>query len=391
MLPPSRPAVHCKRLTAAEKMPHAKWRLPALALALLISSARIAGAPSPERAQIRRRLAEEDYEAPHAPQSLAPPRPAPPQPPFPPGVTAGSQCIRDSPAAGALSPATAAAAAEAYHFVAAFPKQLEARGLVQDPVENLTADGRRCWHRPRCFCDTWQGVCPHLDPSDWAGLLRPEFASAEAQAALHEAHAASVSELAEFLSGRTTLMVGDSVTLQLANFLRCDLVRLGFAVAPLPPPSDKEPFFSYGTPHFALWEISGRGLANGTVLAVLRDTQFHPPWQAFRAAAWADTTLLNYGLHIPAGNRILYPPLMRAALGVLADIQTVPGKVGLFRETSAQSFVGTGAFSGFDQARVVRSFSLTVCVALPFASSLARFAPEREAPRAAPPAVCRCT
>lgn len=325
-----------------------RWRLAAL-LAVVFLAVSAAGGAQPSVLQhLGRQLLAVDGDVQSAPegQESAPPLRPPPRAPSPPlepsfpfSAPPGSQCIRDRTSFAHFS------------IVSASPGLLEARGLLPD---NSTA-GRTCWRRPHCLCDRWLGVCPNVDPSDWLVNLRPEFGTPEAQAALLEAHSASVTELATWLSGRRTLFLGDSITKQLFNYLLCDLMRLGYNATKLPPLATGPAGFSHNiVSALNHWSVSGRGLGDGTTIGLLHNVQFHPAWSIFESVAWADTVVMNFGMHFAEADSV-YELVQRWAIGTLADFGKVPGKAGLFREVTAQGFYGSGAFAGMQQARGSRS------------------------------------
>lgn len=69
----------------------------------------------------------------------------------------------------------------------------------------------------------WRGACRHLDTADW---VRGYDGGVSALLAVAE-HAQALGRVADdFLAGRTTLLMGDSVTRQLFFFLRCERLRL---------------------------------------------------------------------------------------------------------------------------------------------------------------------
>ena len=110
--------------------------------------------------------------------------------------------------------------------------------------------------------------------------------------------------------------------------------------------------------------------ATGTILAVKYASAYHRPDMA-APLELADVLVVNYGLHyafITDAEKAEYTADMTAFMVQAEAAAALPGRAVLFRETSAQHFQGSGAFTSWQQSH---PSNITTCACAPMSAELA--------------------
>lgn len=153
---------------------------------------------------------------------------------------------------------------------------------------------------------------------------------------------ADLTDIVKLLPNRTILLMGDSVMEQFYNTLQCFLRREGIEL-----PND-EPFLKFVQQTAPLWrmgkrkkppKLPQRAIGN-TRLLYARVTTYQPD-EVLAAVGTADVILLNWGLHYQRMGD--YSNDLEAAMRVLNEHASQPGRAVLFSETGAQHFKASDA------------------------------------------------
>lgn len=246
-----------------------------------------------------------------------------------------------------------------------------------------------CWREPACVIHTHlsRGRCStRREDSDWPSLplTSPLVHGTPTVEALLTTH----------LRNKTVLLVGDSITESIWDFLMCESHREGLRSVRT---DDTERGTGRGRIDFQVqglrdavfrgrvaafwdawfgeaWGSGGVPLAMDTRVEVYPGThtilvrrhahRFHAADVA-ALARLGDVLVFNYGLHYDLENEAqaeAYRADMRALAAIAGPLAATPGKAVLFRETTAQHFRDTGAFTSWEQARLKGNMTRCECL-----------------------------
>jgi len=184
------------------------------------------------------------------------------------------------------------------------------------------------------------------------------------------------------LANKTVLFVGDSIMGQVFDAARCDLLRWGLhlvetregvdllAAGASAAASERAHAFVAATKLGTAGGYPCTGSKDSATGCVWYPDPPGAPWvvpetgtivgfkgwhkfKAGDAAAWlamADVVIVNYALHYH--NKTEYAEDMAGLLHLLGTHAARRGKASIFRETTAQHFIGTGSFASIDQAHL---------------------------------------
>ena len=178
---------------------------------------------------------------------------------------------------------------------------------------------------------------------------------------------------------KTIFFVGDSINGQVYQAALCEIPRWGLMMARSHGPGEplirdaeltarRDAYWRHHARYSHIHADSGRHFWLGdepAELEIVAETgTFVVPkgWHKYQRSdlagtlSMADVVVVNYGLHYhdppgqKGGKMAVYEAEMRALFRQLDAFAQQPGKAAVFRETSAQHFVGTGSYAGDEQA-----------------------------------------
>jgi hypothetical protein len=258
----------------------------------------------------------------------------------------------------------------------------------------------QCWRTPACVRHTYltRARCEARPAdSDWAPAEdAPGSATALAAAAGTNASSSSSSSFwalaSRFFVNRTVVLTGDSVTEGIWDFLLCQAAREGLRPVTVRD-QGHEPraarhdaalgarlaafFARRGNASWSSHRAGGPPMyvtllpRTGTILARKGASAYNHTDMAAQLAL-ADVLVLNYGLHYPFvtdAHKTEYAADMGALMAQAQRAASRPGRAVLFRETAAQHFAGTGAYTSWQQAH---PSNITTCACKPMPPAVAQ-------------------